>query len=88
MLPIPSIARLYRMASIEGLVSTPDRNAYRRAQRAFHRYLAEPGDLKGQPGMIACLAVAFADIGLRPGWIPETQLLAARIADVVLHRYS
>ena len=74
------IAQLYRKAASAKLVGQPDANAIRRAQRAFKRNLAEPGDCAGDEKLLAGLAVAFADVGLRPGWIPETQRIGVDVA--------
>lgn len=53
---------------------------YRRAQRAFKRNLAEPGDCKGDYPLLAGLAIAEAIHGRKPGWIPLVQDLGCRLA--------
>lgn len=81
--PHTNISQLYKRAAASGLVHPSDANAIRRAQRAYRRNLQEPGDCAGDYEMLAALAVAQADIGIRPGWIPDTQMLAIAIADTM-----
>lgn len=78
-----TIAHTYRKAASARLVSPPDANALNRARRAFRRNLAEPGDCAGDNKLLLGLAIAFADVGLRAGWIPETQRVGVAIAELV-----
>lgn len=54
-------------------------NFNRRARAAFKRNLIEPGDCAGDIEFLAALAVAQAQLGIRPGWIPEVQRIAYEI---------
>lgn len=74
------IASLYRESAKAGLVYAPDKNALSRARRAFKRNLQEPGDCAGDVPLLAGLAIAQADIGMSPGWIPEVQRIGVAIA--------
>ncbi len=74
------ITALYKASAKAGLVHTPDKNALQRARRAFKRNLQEPGDCEGDIPMLAGLAIAQAEVGLRPGWIPEVQRIGVAIA--------
>lgn len=75
------IPDVYNKAAILRLVSKPDINAIRRARRALRRNIFEPGDCAYDPALLIGLAIAFADIGYRPGWIPEVQRIGRAIAD-------
>ena len=78
-----NIAKLCRQAATAKLVSLQyDRQFVARAQRKYRRNCEEPGDCRGDYRMLAALAVAEAEVGMRPGWIPETQALAVKIADL------
>lgn len=70
--------KIYHLACTYGLTSWPDRNALQRARRAFIKSWNDPGDIV-DPILVACLAVAFADMGYGQGWIPRTQELACQI---------
>ena len=74
------LTTLYRQSAKAGLVHTPDKNALQRARRAYKRNLQEPGDCQGDIPMLAGLAIAQAEVGLRPGWIPEVQRIGVAIA--------
>lgn len=74
------LTALYRQSAKAGLVHTPDKNALQRARRAYKRNLQEPGDCHGDIPMLAGLAIAQAEVGMRPGWIPEVQRIGVAIA--------
>jgi len=77
-----NIPKLYRQASNAGHVRFPDRNALQRARRAYAKNLAEPGDCGNDDCLLAGLAIAQADVGVRPGWIPEVQRIGCNIATI------
>jgi hypothetical protein len=60
--------------------SLPRQNALQRARRAYKRNLEDPGDCDGDIPLLAGLAIAQADVGMRPGWIPEVQRIGVAIA--------
>lgn len=74
------LTALYRESAKAGLVHTPDSNALQRARRAYKRNLQEPGDCAGDIPMLAGLAIAQAEVGIRQGWIPEVQRIGVAIA--------
>lgn len=74
------LTALYRQSAKVGLVRTPDKNSLQRARRAYKRNLDEPGDCQGDIPLLAGLAIAQAEVGLRPGWIPEVQRIGVEIA--------
>jgi len=55
------------------------RNFLSRSRHAMVRNLASPGDCASDLAMLAALAVAQAQVGVSPGWIPETQRIAYTI---------
>lgn len=78
-----TITHVYRLAAQSKLVSVPDSNAIRRAQRAYRKNLENPGDCADLPKVLIGLAIAQADIGVRPGWIPQVQSVGCKIADLL-----
>ncbi len=54
-----------------------------RARAAFLRNLAEPGDCANDSLLLAALAVAEAEVGMSPGWIPEVQRVGCAIASAL-----
>lgn len=54
-----------------------------RCRKAFAHNLAEPGDCAGDLKLLAGLAVAQAEVGVRAGWIPETQAIGCKIANLI-----
>jgi hypothetical protein len=76
------ITDLYREAAQRGIVNYPDGNALARASRAYRKNLAEPGDCAGDEKLLAGLAIAEAEIGIRPGWLPECQRIGVAIAEI------
>lgn len=75
---------LCKAAIAKGIVAPYDRRNYlARANRALRKNLAEPGDVGGDDlHLLIGLALAQAEIGMRPGWIPEVQKLGCEIADL------
>lgn len=59
------------------------KNFLARARKAMARNMAEPGDCKGDLPLLAGLAVAEAEIGRNPGWIPIVQKLGCEIAKLI-----
>lgn len=78
-----TLTQIYYKASESGLVRSPDRNALQRARRAFKRNQEEPGDCNGDIALLAGLAIAQAEVGVRPGWIPEVQRIGCEIAKMI-----
>lgn len=66
-----------------GFVRFTDKNFKLRAARAFNRNLADPGDCAGDEKLLAGLAVAQAEIGIRTGWLPEVQRIGVAIAELI-----
>lgn len=56
------------------------RNFLARARKALLRNLAELGDCSNDIPLLVGLAIAQAEIGVRPGWIPAVQALGCRLA--------
>lgn len=77
------LAQIYYKASECGLVRYPDRNALQRARRAFKRNQEEPGDCNGDLPLLMGLAIAQAEVGVGPGWIPEVQRIGCEIAKLI-----
>lgn len=79
-----NIAGHYQFAAREKLVSVPDRNALARARRAYQKNLADPGDCAGDSALLIGLAIAQADLGIFPGWLPEVQRVGCAIARLLV----
>lgn len=57
------------------------KNFLSRTRKAIARNLAEPGDCANDLPLLIGLAIAQAEIGIRPGWIPAVQSLGCTLAD-------
>lgn len=57
------------------------KNFLARTRKAVARNLAEPGDFANDIPLLVGLAIAQAEIGMRPGWIPDVQSLGCKLAD-------
>jgi len=75
----------YRQAAEHGYVHSPDYAAIRRAAAAYAGNCQEPGDCADKPAMLLGLAIAEADIGRGPGWIPAVQAVGVKIAKLFAH---
>ena len=75
-----SVSKAYHLAADAKLVYRPDRAALARARRAYVRGLRDPGVCEGDFPLLLGLAIAEAQVGHNPGWIPETQRLGVEIA--------
>lgn len=71
-------------ADASGKIKMPNawRGFVRRAKAAYKRNLADPGDCKGMPDLLAALAIAEAHTGRGPGWIPFAQKIACELAEL------
>ena len=69
-------------------ISIIDTNFMRRADAAYKRNLAEPGDCVEDNSLLIGLSIAEAEIGQRPRWIPKVQKIGCEIATILDTRQS
>lgn len=75
-------APLISAARKAGFIGVPDSGLSRRFRYHWRKNLADPGDCKGMPDLLAGLALATAIVGMGPGWLPEVQRIGCKLADL------
>jgi hypothetical protein len=77
------ILRQYRWPNNTPPVKLHDKDTLRRASAAYKRNQAEPGDCGEDISLLIGLAIAEAEIGVGPGWMPEVQKLGVYLAQIL-----